>query len=258
MKEKTEEFHGEKLSKVVITIPADFNEAQREATFKAALLAGWKEIKLLPEPIAAAFAYFIESPLPTNSTVLLFDLGGGTLDVCIFKYQNFQIQIICNIGDSKLGGRNYDTVLINYFTEILARRYGISIKTNEKKYNLMIECQEIKETLSILESTSLDVDIFDPTISEVIHISREEFQSMTQPLINKIKNILKEALNCSGIAANEIEKVLQVGGGSRMPMIKDLLVNTFPFAVQLCNKNPDEVVAVGAAYFANSIFSNIQ
>uniref|UniRef100_A0A914QNZ1 Heat shock protein 70 n=1 Tax=Panagrolaimus davidi TaxID=227884 RepID=A0A914QNZ1_9BILA len=149
IKQKAEEFQGKPLSKAVITVPAAFNEAQKNATLEAAEIAGWKEIILLPEPIAAAFAYFNDRSISNNSNVLLFDLGGGTLDVCIFKIQNNQIEIISNTGDSKFGGRDFDTVLINYFKNALSTQYGISF-VKHKKYLLMVKCQKIKETLSVV------------------------------------------------------------------------------------------------------------
>uniref|UniRef100_A0AC34F971 Heat shock protein 70 n=1 Tax=Panagrolaimus sp. ES5 TaxID=591445 RepID=A0AC34F971_9BILA len=205
MKNKAEEFQGEKIAKVVITVPAAFTDAQKTATIAAAKLAGWNEIELLPEPIAAAFAYFIDRPISNNSTVLLFDLGGGTLDVCIFKVENNQIQIISNIGDSKLGGRNFDTVLINYFRNLLNTKYGI--------YRLMLESQRIKEDLSSIKNSS------------------------------------------SNLKENQINKVLHVGGGSRMPMIKELLKEMFPVSEHCCEEHPDEVVAIGAAYYEYTVFT---
>uniref|UniRef100_A0AC34F713 Heat shock protein 70 n=1 Tax=Panagrolaimus sp. ES5 TaxID=591445 RepID=A0AC34F713_9BILA len=153
IKQKTEEFQGKKITKAVITVPAAFSEAQKDATMEAANLAGWDDIVLLPEPIAAAFAYFYDRSIPNNSTVLLFDLGGGTLDVCIFKIQNNQIQVISNTGDSKLGGRNFDTILINYFKNLLNANFGISVLAHNK-YKLMLKCQEIKEDLSSIFSCS--------------------------------------------------------------------------------------------------------
>uniref|UniRef100_A0AC34GVA3 Heat shock protein 70 n=1 Tax=Panagrolaimus sp. ES5 TaxID=591445 RepID=A0AC34GVA3_9BILA len=254
MKNEAEKFQGTQIKKAVITVPAAFNDTQKAATISAAKLAGWKEIKLLPEPVAAAFAYFVERPIPNNTIVLLFDLGGGTLDVCIFKVENNQIQIVTNIGDSKLGGRNFDTVLINYFKNLLNTKHGIST-LKDKKYKLMLDCQRIKEDLSAIESSSLDIDEFDPNMQGVISISREEFQRMTQPLINKIRNTIQSALFKSNLKESEINKVLQVGGGSRMPMIKDLLQEIFPDSEHCCEEHPDEVVAIGAAYYAYSIFS---
>uniref|UniRef100_A0AC34G6M4 Heat shock protein 70 n=1 Tax=Panagrolaimus sp. ES5 TaxID=591445 RepID=A0AC34G6M4_9BILA len=151
MKKKAEEFQAKKLVKVVITVPAAFNEKQKDATIQAAKSAGWNEIILLPEPIAAAFAYFIDRPISNNSNVLLFDLGGGTLDVCIFNITDGKIQIISNNGDSKLGGRDFDTVLFNYFKNKLASKFGIAL-IKDKKYKLLFHCQQIKEDLSTIEN----------------------------------------------------------------------------------------------------------
>uniref|UniRef100_A0A914P7Z3 Hypoxia up-regulated protein 1 n=1 Tax=Panagrolaimus davidi TaxID=227884 RepID=A0A914P7Z3_9BILA len=222
---------------------------------EAAKLAGWDEIELLPEPVAAAFAYFNEQTIPDNSNVLLFDLGGGTLDVCIFKIQNNLIEIISNTGDSKFGGRDFDTVLINYFKNALSTKYGISF-VKHKKYLLMVKCQKIKETLSVMVNASLDVDDFDTTQEGNIQISQEGFHKMCEILLNKVKNTLNAALHSSNFNANQIHKVLHVGGGSRMLMIKQLLRNMFPEAEHCIEEHPDEVVAIGAAYYAYNLPSD--
>uniref|UniRef100_A0A914R895 Heat shock protein 70 n=1 Tax=Panagrolaimus davidi TaxID=227884 RepID=A0A914R895_9BILA len=255
IKVKAEEYQGKKITNVVITVPAAFTEEQKESTLSAAKLAGWTNIHLLPEPIAAAFAYFLNRPIPDGSTVLLFDLGGGTLDVCIFKVEKDKIEIISNTGDSKLGGRNFDTVLINYFKNLLNSEHGITT-LKDKKYKLMLECQRIKEDLTTLTNTSLDIDEFDPGKKGEIPISREGFQRMTQPLLNKAKITIQAALFNSNLKENQINQILHVGGGSRMPMIKQLLLDIFPDAEHRSEEHPDEVVAIGAAFYAYSIFSD--
>uniref|UniRef100_A0AC35GH92 Heat shock protein 70 n=1 Tax=Panagrolaimus sp. PS1159 TaxID=55785 RepID=A0AC35GH92_9BILA len=249
IKNKAEEIQGTSLKNCVITVPAAFNDSQKAATIKAAEIAGWKDVILLPEPIAAAFAYFHGRPIPSNSNVLIFDLGGGTLDVCIFKIKNDRLQVISNTGDSKFGGRDFDTVLINYFKNALSTKYGINLVKN-KKYLLMIKCQEIKESLSILTKANLDIDEFDTNQDGIISVTREEFEKMTQSLLNKVENTLIAALYKPKLYANQIDKVLLVGGGSRMPMIKDLLKEKFPKAEHCCHEHPDEVVAIGAAHYA--------
>uniref|UniRef100_A0AC34EZX5 Heat shock protein 70 n=1 Tax=Panagrolaimus sp. ES5 TaxID=591445 RepID=A0AC34EZX5_9BILA len=254
MKQKAEEIQGTNISKIVITVPAAFTDAQKSATIAAAKLAGWNEIQLLPEPIAAALAYFINRQISNNSIQLLFDLGGGTLDVCIFRVENDMIKILSNTGDSKLGGRNFDTVLINHFKNMLNTKFGI-VGLKDKKYKLMLECQKIKEDLSSINDSSLNIDEYDTNQDGIITISRDEFQSISQTLLNKIKNTIHAALFESKLEQNQINKVLHVGGGSRMPMIKELLKNIFPEADQCIEEHPDEVVAIGAAYYAYSIFS---
>uniref|UniRef100_A0A914Q274 Heat shock protein 70 n=1 Tax=Panagrolaimus davidi TaxID=227884 RepID=A0A914Q274_9BILA len=169
IKQKSDEFRGKKLTKAVITVPATFDIAQKIATTEAAKNAGWDEIILLPEPIAAAFAYFIDRPILNDSVVL-------------------------------------------------------------------------------------DIDDFDPFQDGMISINRKEFEKMCEPLLNKVRNTLVAALYNSNLNANQINKVLLVGGGSRMPMIKILLQKTFPDSAHSCEENPDEVVAMGAAYYAQSIY----
>lgn len=153
IKQKSQEFQGKKLSKVIITVPLAFTVKQKAGIMEAAKLAGWNEIAFLPEPVAAAFAYFIDRPISRNSNVLLVDFGGGTLDVCIFKVENKQIQLLSNIDDSTTAGKNFDIILFNYFKNALYTKYNIPLIQN-KRYLLIAKCQEIKETLSVQESAT--------------------------------------------------------------------------------------------------------
>uniref|UniRef100_A0A914PRD5 Heat shock protein 70 n=1 Tax=Panagrolaimus davidi TaxID=227884 RepID=A0A914PRD5_9BILA len=255
IKIKAEEFQGKKLDKVVLTVPAAFSLAQEEATREAAILAGWKTVMLLPEPIAASFAYFIDRPIPNNSLLLLFDLGGGTLDVCVFKIANSQIEIISKNGDSKLGGRDFDNLLMDYFLNLLNLDFNIS-KLGNKKYKLLLECQKIKHNLSVRDLDQLDVEDIDPSKDGEINITRQNFQNLAEDLLIRIKNTIFSALYNSGYKLSQIDKVLQVGGGCRVPMIKQLLQEIFPEAEHCCEEHPDEVVAIGAAYYAYNIFTD--
>uniref|UniRef100_A0AC34FLK3 Uncharacterized protein n=1 Tax=Panagrolaimus sp. ES5 TaxID=591445 RepID=A0AC34FLK3_9BILA len=148
IKMECEKIQGRELNETVITIPAMFDETQKEATYVAALLAGWEKIHLLPEPVAAAFAYFNDKPIPKNSKLLLFDLGGGTLDICVFRINKNKLEIMGRSGDPYLGGRDFDNILINYFREQLLSEYCVTVGEN-KKYKLLKECQEIKHNLSL-------------------------------------------------------------------------------------------------------------
>uniref|UniRef100_A0A914PJR7 Hypoxia up-regulated protein 1 n=1 Tax=Panagrolaimus davidi TaxID=227884 RepID=A0A914PJR7_9BILA len=148
IKQKVEEFQGKTLDEVVITVPANFTNNQKIATHIAAELAGWKTVHLLEEPIAASIAYFIDRPIPSNFNILIFDLGGGTLDLCIFKVENNKLKIIAVDGDCDLGGRNFDDLLFHYFAKILKDDFTITI--NERNtYRLLQKCVEIKHTLSV-------------------------------------------------------------------------------------------------------------
>uniref|UniRef100_A0A914PTC0 Uncharacterized protein n=1 Tax=Panagrolaimus davidi TaxID=227884 RepID=A0A914PTC0_9BILA len=148
MKQKVEEFQGKSMDEVVITVPAAFDTDQKISTHIAAELAGWRKVHLLSEPIAASIAYFVDRPIPPDFKVLLFDIGGGTLDLCIFRFKNNKLNIVTDFGDSNLGGRDFDSVLYKHFAMVLESNYQIAV--NEKnKYRLMLKCQEIKHTLSV-------------------------------------------------------------------------------------------------------------
>uniref|UniRef100_A0A914PF87 Uncharacterized protein n=1 Tax=Panagrolaimus davidi TaxID=227884 RepID=A0A914PF87_9BILA len=245
VKIKCEEIQGKELNETVITVPAMFDEIQNEATYAAAMLAGWKKIHLLPEPVAAAFAYFIDKPIPSNSKLFLFDLGGGT------SFLILELEIIGRSGDPYLGGRDFDNILIEYFREQLLSQYGVTV-AESKKYKLMMECQEIKHNLSSRNEDKLAVDDYDLTkVNDYIPITRQQFETLAENLLMLIKSNITAALENAGVKLDEINKVLYVGGGSRMPIIKDLLLHeTFPNAEHCYEQNPDEVVAVGAAYYS--------
>uniref|UniRef100_A0A914QLX6 Uncharacterized protein n=1 Tax=Panagrolaimus davidi TaxID=227884 RepID=A0A914QLX6_9BILA len=153
MKEKTEQFQTKELSEVVITIPTAFNKKQKQSTHVAAILAGWKKVHLISESVAAALAYSIQNPLLSSNSqdgILVFDLGGGTLDVCVFKYKNESVEIIGRSGDPNLGGRDFDKLLIDYFAKRLKFDFKIDVPES-KKYFLISKSQEIKESLSNVE-----------------------------------------------------------------------------------------------------------
>uniref|UniRef100_A0A914P1J8 Heat shock protein 70 n=1 Tax=Panagrolaimus davidi TaxID=227884 RepID=A0A914P1J8_9BILA len=246
VKQKVEEFQGKKQNETVITVPAAFEETQKLSTIAAANLAGWGKVRLLPEPVAAAFAYFVDRSVPENSKILLFDLGGGTLDVCIFKISKGELSFISQSGDSNLGGRDFDNLLVNYFKEKL-KDSGI-ILTKSKQYKLMQKCQEAKEALSVTNEYLLDAEDFGGT--EDIKITKQEFETLSFDILEKLQENIYMSLEKAKCTKKDMNKVLYVGGGCRMPKVKELLEEIFPHAEHCCEVNPDEVVAIGAAYYA--------
>uniref|UniRef100_A0AC35G263 Uncharacterized protein n=1 Tax=Panagrolaimus sp. PS1159 TaxID=55785 RepID=A0AC35G263_9BILA len=155
MKIKSEEFQGKKVNNVVVTIPAVFIDQQCEKTLEAANLAEFDSVTLLPEPVAAAFSYFFDREIPNNSNMLLFDLGGGTLDVCFFRIFNDKINIISKSGDLQIRGRNFDNILFHYLKQKLENEFDID-NIDKKKYKLLSKCQEIKEVLSTVNDYSYE------------------------------------------------------------------------------------------------------
>uniref|UniRef100_A0A914PWM2 Hypoxia up-regulated protein 1 n=1 Tax=Panagrolaimus davidi TaxID=227884 RepID=A0A914PWM2_9BILA len=254
VKHKVKEFQEKEMDEVVITIPAGFNQNQKTATHVAADLAGFKTVHLLEEPIAASIAYFIDRPIPSNFNMLLFDLGGGTLDLCIFKVKNNKLKIATVEGDSNLGGRDFDMVLFQHFKKILETKYEI-IMNEKNRYRLIRKCVDIKHTLSTESEASLDISEINFEIDEFLTVTRQEFEQMASKLLDQIGEVFKQTFSKTNIFASDINKVLLIGGGCRMPMIQLFLRQAFPKAEHSSDKNPDEMVAIGAAYYSSFLMS---
>uniref|UniRef100_A0A914PS32 Uncharacterized protein n=1 Tax=Panagrolaimus davidi TaxID=227884 RepID=A0A914PS32_9BILA len=255
IKIKLEAYQNTILTEAVITIPSVFSKKQKEATKLAAEIAGFETIHFLPEPVAAAFAYFTEIEIPNQSNILICDCGGGTFDICIAKVENDQLQILNFDGDSYLGGRDFDKILFTHFSAILKHKFNFDVMKSSKKYVLKKKCQEIKHKLSASEDDWLDIDDFDPNIDGVIKISREEFEEMSSNFIIQMKDVIYQTMTKSNISKNEITYVFQVGGGCRMPMIKKMLKEIFPNSSHQCTLYPDWIVAHGAALYAYQLKS---
>uniref|UniRef100_A0A914P9R9 Heat shock protein 70 n=1 Tax=Panagrolaimus davidi TaxID=227884 RepID=A0A914P9R9_9BILA len=233
IKNKVQEFQGKELGRVVLAIPQNFNEKQRNATFISAVLAGWKSIHFLPEPIAVAFAYFADKTFSTNCSVLVVDLGAQALDVSVLNVDNGQIYVHTNYTE--------------YFGVKLKTDFGIKLDET-KMQKLMIKCSEIIKDVSHTSDTWLDVDEFDLSSDEKISITRKKFEELSSLLLFKIKETIKFTLQKGHII--EFDKIFYVGGGCRMPMIKELLQNMFPNVEHCFQINPEEVIAIGAAYYS--------
>uniref|UniRef100_A0AC34F2J5 IRG-type G domain-containing protein n=1 Tax=Panagrolaimus sp. ES5 TaxID=591445 RepID=A0AC34F2J5_9BILA len=250
IKKATETYQSKKISEVVITIPSEFTEAQQTATKNSVEYAGFETIHFIPEPIAAAFAYFSEMDIPNQSNILICDCGGGTVDICIAEIANDHLSVLSYNGDSYLGGRDFDKILFNHFNAILKHKFGIDVTANTKKYILKQKCQDIKHKLSVADEDWLDVSDFNYDRDDIIKITREEFEGMTSDILIRIKNVILQAIIKAKIEKQKINYVFQVGGGCRMPMIKKMLADIFPAANHQCNLYPDWVVAHGAALYA--------
>uniref|UniRef100_A0A914P370 Heat shock protein 70 n=1 Tax=Panagrolaimus davidi TaxID=227884 RepID=A0A914P370_9BILA len=216
MKKEVESFQGQSIFEAVITVPAAFNQTQINATIEAAKLAELEIIHILPEPIAACLTYASQQQIPENSTVLLFDLGGGTLDVCIVKIEHENLHILKSCGDQYLGGRDFDTILMNHFLAVLKEGYQIDLINDFdnarllKRYKLMLLCQEIKHDLQTAESAWLDVSDIDPNFDTQIIIKRDDFEKLSAGLLLRIKFKILESINSLNLGLNDIDFVLQV------------------------------------------------
>ena len=250
MKHTAEDYLGTKIKDAVVTVPAYFNDAQRQATIDAAAIADLKVKRIINEPTAAALAYGLEKVAECASpqTLLVYDLGGGTLDVTVLVLDGGVFEVKSTSGDTQLGGQDFDNELVKHFLPEVHSQCGVDIAGNAKAMKKLRDaCQTIKHDLSHSESASIEVDAlvngedFDSTLS------RDKFVEINQPLFARCLKPVKQALKDAGMTENEIDEVVLIGGSTRIVRIQQLLEDIFPRKKLSKKINPDEAVAMGAA-----------
>jgi len=253
LKECAEEFLGEEVVEAVITVPAKFDNLQRQATKDAAEIAGLKVERLINEPTAAALAYGLEN-IGKEEKVLVYDLGGGTFDVSILEMFEGVLEVRASRGNNRLGGKDFDERLMNYIFDEFYRKHEIDLRKNAFAVQAV---KEAAENAKIELSHSEYTDIIIPFIPSVMNfdgspigidmsITRKQFEMMIADLVESTDDIINEALKASGLTDEDIDVVLAVGGSTRVPCVKKLLRNRFGSKLKH-DINPDEVVALGAA-----------
>ena len=262
MKKQAESFLGEKVTKAVITVPAYFNDSQRQATKNAAAIANLQVIRILNEPSAAAFAYGFENH-NTEKNILIYDLGGGTFDVSILHVKNGSFEVVSCNGDSHLGGNDFDNNLSKYVMEQYRRVTGEDITNNPRwKARVRSACESCKMELSFTTSSHVEFEDSDFECA----ISRYLFEDLNASLFRKTIDIVEKTLRDAQLSKESIHEVVLVGGSTRIPKIQELLANCFPHSKVCKSINPDEAVAMGALIMAqkedkegggNSTFANI-
>uniref|UniRef100_A0A914R5A9 SNTX MACPF/CDC-like domain-containing protein n=1 Tax=Panagrolaimus davidi TaxID=227884 RepID=A0A914R5A9_9BILA len=245
---------NEKLLDAVITVPAYFNDVQKEATKYAARLAGLNVLKLLNESSAAGLAFCYQSQEFRERTVFVYDFGGGTFDVSIMKINHGQINVIADKGDTHLGGNDIDEILVNYCIE----KFGKNIRSTPESMRLLkLECINAKESLSNSQYFEFDIpNLYDGEDFE-IKVTRQDFERICQDLFDKTIKIVKNVLNEAKVLPTDIDEVLLVGGSSRIPKIQEMLAQIFGAEKISKRINPDEAVAYGAAIQAAMITGEI-
>jgi len=245
----SETFLGDTIDSAVITVPAYFNESQRQATKDAALLAGIKVERILNEPTAAALAYGFEKSSAKN--VLVFDLGGGTFDVSLLRISNGVFDVKATCGDTQLGGNNFDSKIVDWLAEKFLTKYKIDLRRDRQALQRLTEAAEkAKCELSGLNKTKISLPFITTNEQGPLHIDetldRKLFESLSQDLLDRLLEPVQIALDDSGWNPDEVDEVVLVGGSTRIPMVQQLVKTLVPN--DPCQTvNPDEVVAIGAA-----------
>ncbi|KAF2892559.1 hypothetical protein ILUMI_13619 [Ignelater luminosus] len=245
------------VTKAVVTVPAYFNDNQRQATIDAAKIAGLEVLKIMNEPTAAAFAYILKNGLTNQaSNTLVFDLGGGTFDVSIINTDGTKFTVIAVNGDPDLGGADFDMLLYNYIVSVIKKEVNEEVTFKpETSQRIKAQCVRIKEQLSDAMSADFDLPSLLPDYDLLHVIKREEVEKLIRPLMRRIMNIIKETLSDAKMAVIDIDNVVLVGGSSKIPILRKELQDFFKkdlsFAV-----NAEEAVACGAAYQAAILNKN--
>ena len=256
MKQTAEDYLGQRVQHAVVTVPAYFNDAQRQATIDACTIAGLTVDRIINEPTAAALAYGLEKDVGEwkARTLLIYDLGGGTLDVTVLLVEGGVFEVKSTSGDTQLGGRDFDNQLVAHFLPEVEQKCGEDISNNPKAMRKLRDaCQALKHNLSHSESSSLEVDALVNGEDFDSSMTRDKFVEINQNLFRRCVKPVELALQDAGIAATDIDEVVLIGGSTRIVKIQELLEAYFPNIPLSKRINPDEAVALGACLQAANL-----
>ncbi|WP_028034211.1 molecular chaperone DnaK [Chelativorans sp. J32] len=260
MKETAESYLGEKVEKAVITVPAYFNDAQRQATKDAGKIAGLEVLRIINEPTAAALAYGLDKK--DGKTIAVYDLGGGTFDISILEIGDGVFEVKSTNGDTFLGGEDFDMRLVNYLADEFKKEQGIDLKNDKLALQRLKEAAEkAKIELSSASQTEINLPFITADQTGPKHLAmkltRAKFESLVDDLVARTIEPCKAALKDAGLSAGEIDEVVLVGGMTRMPKVQETVKNFFGKEPHK-GVNPDEVVAMGAAIQAGVLQGDVK
>jgi len=260
LKTDAEAYLGENITRAVITVPAYFNDSQRQATKDAGKIAGLEVMRIINEPTAAALAYGLDKK--ENETILVFDLGGGTFDVSLLEVGDGVVEVKATNGDTHLGGDDWDQRILNWIADEFMKDQGIELRDDRQALQRLREAAE-KAKIELTSVTETDVNL--PYVSAdasgpkhlQMKLTRAKFEQMSDDLLNRIKGPFQSVLKDGGMQASEVDEIVLVGGATRMPMVQDL-VRELTGKEPHKGVNPDEVVAMGAAIQAGVLAGDVK
>lgn len=261
LKTYAEDYLGEKVEKAVITVPAYFNDAQRQATKDAGRIAGLEVERIINEPTAAALAYGIDKT-EKEQKVLVYDLGGGTFDVSILELADGTFEVLSTNGDTRLGGDDFDNVIVDWMIDTFKKENGVDLRKDTMAMQRLKEAAEkAKKDLSGMVQTQISLPFISAGADGPLHfettLTRAKFDEMTKHLVERTMEPVRNALRDAGLTKNDIHQVLLVGGSTRIPAVQEAVKNVLG---KEPNKsvNPDEVVAMGAAIQGGVIAGDVK
>jgi L1 cell adhesion molecule like protein len=250
MKEISEAFLGKSVKNAVVTVPAYFNDSQRQATKDAGVIAGLNVLRIINEPTAAAIAYGLDKKASSSGekNILIFDLGGGTFDVSLLSIEEGIFEVKSTAGDTHLGGEDFDNRMVNHFVQEFKRKYKKDISGNARALRrLRTACERAKRTLSSTAQTTIEIDSLYEGVDFYSTITRARFEELNMDLFRKCMEPVEKCLRDAKMDKSQVHEVVLVGGSTRIPKVQSLLQDFFN-GKELCKSiNPDEAVAYGAA-----------
>uniref|UniRef100_A0A0D9ZY87 Uncharacterized protein n=1 Tax=Oryza glumipatula TaxID=40148 RepID=A0A0D9ZY87_9ORYZ len=254
MKETAEAYLGEEVTRAVVTVPAYFNDAQRQATKDAATIAGLAVERILNEPTASALAYGVGKEGAGGKNVLVFDLGGGTFDVSVLAIDGGVYEVLATNGDTHLGGEDFDQRVMEHFVELVRRKHGRDIAGDARALGkLRRECERAKRALSSQHQVRVEVESLFDGVDLSEPLSRARFEELNNDLFRKTMAPVRKAMADARLSNAEIDEIVLVGGSTRIPKVRQLLRDYFGGKQPNQGVNPDEAVAYGAAIQANIV-----
>ena len=247
MKEIAESYLGKKVTDAVVTVPAYFNDSQRQATKDAATIAGLNCLRIINEPTAAAIAYGLDKNKEDDTNVLIFDLGGGTFDVSLLNIEGGIFEVKATAGDTHLGGEDFDSRLLRHFSEEFKRKHKKDISVNPRALRrLRTACERAKRTLSSTTQTTIEIDSLYDGIDFYTTITRARFEELCMDLFRKCMEPVEKTIRDAKMDKMKIDEIVLVGGSTRIPKIQQMLSDFFNGKELNKSINPDEAVAFGA------------